>query len=337
MTTVTPPLVSVIVPAFNAAKYLGAALDSLRAQTIADLEIIVVDDGSRDGTRAIAEQHAAQDARVRVLKRDVPSGKPSCARNIALLEARGRYIAFLDADDMSIPGRLASAIGALELTGARFAFADVQRRYEDTGILAPAGTLDAAAFLDVATPYLTRVSGDTFICSSSFPAYLLSHIVINTSTVVIDRELLALEAKRFDESLVCGEDIDLWFRWAEWTPIAFVNQVHTVIRKHAASITASQPLQTHIDGVAVRKSHLERLRPRMSPSEISVVEQNLGERQYQVGYALWSEGQGARARSWYRDSWTSKPTLATAMGYAKSFVPRARMVSLLSALGRRND
>jgi glycosyltransferase involved in cell wall biosynthesis len=337
MTTSTPPLVSVIVPAFNAAKYLGQALDSLRAQTISDIEIIVVDDGSSDGTRVIADQHAAEDVRVKVLAREVPSGKPSCARNMALLEAHGRYIAFLDADDVSVPGRLESAIDALRLTGARFAFADVQRRYEDTGVLAPAGTLDSAAFLDTAAPYVKRVSGSCFICTSAFPAYLLSHIVINTSTVVIDRELLAVEARRFDESLVCAEDIDLWFRWAEWTPIAFVNEVHTIIRKHAASITASQPLQTHIDGVAVRKAHFARLRASMSAAEIATIEHDLGQRQYHVAYAQWCAGDGASARAWYRQSWSSKSTMAAAVGYMKSFVPRARAVALLEALGLHKD
>jgi len=75
--TAAPPRVSVIVPAFNAANFLGDALSSLRAQTVADIEIIVVDDGSTDGTSAIARSHAAEDARVRLLTRASSSGKPS--------------------------------------------------------------------------------------------------------------------------------------------------------------------------------------------------------------------------------------------------------------------
>ena len=124
MSITAPPRVSVIVPAFNAANFLGEALSSLRAQTIADIEIIVVDDGSTDGTSAIARSHAAEDARVRLLSRASPSGKPSCARNQALGEARGRYIAFLDADDVSVPHRLESALHALRVTGCLFVFSE---------------------------------------------------------------------------------------------------------------------------------------------------------------------------------------------------------------------
>jgi len=152
MSPTAPPRVSVIVPAFNAANFLGDALSSLRAQTVADIEIIVVDDGSTDGTSTVARRHAAEDARVRLLTRASPSGKPSCARNQALGEARGRYIAFLDADDMSVSHRLESALHALHLTGSRFVFADVQRRYEDTGTLAPAGTLASAAIVGTNPP-----------------------------------------------------------------------------------------------------------------------------------------------------------------------------------------
>ena len=290
------PLVSIIVPAFNAGAYLGEALSSLRAQTITDIEIIVVDDGSTDGTGEVARRHASDDPRVRVLTRETPSGKPACARNQALRVARGRYIAFLDSDDASVPHRLESALHALELTGARFAFADVRRLYQDSGELAPAGTLAAAKFTEVAARYLQRVSGEIYLCRPAFPSYLLNHIVINTSTVVFDRELLDAEKTLFDESLVCAEDIDLWFRFAEHTPIAFVNEVHTVIRKHAASLTASQPVQTHIDGVTVRTAHFKRLRQRMSGAEVAAVEQDLSERQYHVAYAQWLSGRGSSAR-----------------------------------------
>src|SRR6476660_5796434 len=93
------PIVSVVVPAYNATRYLGAALDSLRAQTVHDLEIIVIDDGSSDGTGDIARAHASVDPRVRVLTHEKPSGRPAVARNSGFRVARGKYIALLDADD----------------------------------------------------------------------------------------------------------------------------------------------------------------------------------------------------------------------------------------------
>jgi len=316
------PLVSIVVPAYNAARYLGDALDSLRAQTISDIEILVVDDGSSDATRAVATRHAAADARVRVIARDAPSGKPSIARNQALAVARGRYVAFLDADDTSIPTRLESMLHALQRTGALFAFADKRRWYEDTGQLAPESTLAAASFVERATKYLEHVDGTVYLCTASFPAFLFTFIAVNTSTVVLDRALLALEPAWFDETLVCFEDVDLWFRLAEHTRFAFVNEVHTIMRKHSASITASSPVETRIDGIAVRRAHLARLHGRLSPAEIDAARITVSELQFHVAYAQRCAGNGASARRWYRESWRTRRSAAAALGYLKSFLPR---------------
>lgn len=332
------PLVSVVVPAFNAASYLGGAIDSLRAQTISDIEIIVVDDGSGDDTLAVANRYATLDARVRVIARGTASGKPSIARNQALAAANGRYIAFLDADDTSVPTRIEHSVRALELTGALFVFTDDRRTYENTGELASESTLGAAKFIEKAAPYLERVSDNVYLCRPNFPAFLLTYIALNTSTVMFDRELLSLEPRWFDESLVCFEDVDLWFRWSEHTRIAFVNEEHTITLKHASSITASNPVATRIDGIAVRVAHLARLRGRLSPPEIAAAEQNISELQFHVAYAKWLENDGKGARGWFLASWHTKPTAAALRGYAKAFVPRSRaLVALGRALGRHRD
>jgi glycosyltransferase involved in cell wall biosynthesis len=331
------PIVSVVVPAFNAEAYLGEALTSLRAQTLTRIEIIVVDDGSTDGTRAVASRHALEDPRVHLLARAEPSGRPACARNQGLAAARGRYIALLDADDVSIPTRLESAVHAMELTGARFAFADMRRLYQDTGEMACEGALEAAAFLDRAAPYLRRVSGKVYLCEPAFPAFLLTYLAINTPTVVFDRALLDAEATWFDESLVCFEDVDLWYRWAEHTRFAFVNEVHTIVRKHASSLTASDPVQTRIDGIAVQSAHLERLRHRLSSAELAAAETHVSELQFDVAYAKWSDGQPKSARFWYLESWRTKPTIGAALGYAKSFLPRSGVTAVSKVIGRRAD
>lgn len=94
-------LVSVIVPVYNAAPYLSQALDSLRKQTVTEIEIICVDDGSTDGCLDILKQHREADARVRILTQS--NAGPSRARNAGLRRARGEYVAFLDADDFAEP------------------------------------------------------------------------------------------------------------------------------------------------------------------------------------------------------------------------------------------
>ncbi len=316
------PLVSVIVPAFNAAAYLGAALDSLRAQTERSLEIIVIDDGSSDETAIIARRHASEDPRIRVISHEKPSGRPASARNAGLRVARGKYIALLDADDTCIPTRFEKCVRAMELTGSRFAFTDVRRLYADTGTPAPAGTLALAGFVGRAAPYLEHVTDDVYLCSPSFGAFLLTYVAIVTSTVMFARELLAAEPMWFDESLVCFEDLDLWMRWAHHTRFVFVDEVQVIMRKHSASLTASQPLETRMDGIAVRRKHLQRLAPALSAREVESAARNIGELQFHVAYAHWCEGRGRHARKWFLESWRSRATAAAALGYLKAFVPR---------------
>src|SRR5262245_40485992 len=95
------PAVSVIIPAFDAGRTIDAALHSIFAQTYRDFEGIVVDDGSRDDTAARIERWGAQVTCVRV-----PNGGPARARNVGLARARGRLVAFLDADDVWLPRKL---------------------------------------------------------------------------------------------------------------------------------------------------------------------------------------------------------------------------------------
>jgi glycosyltransferase involved in cell wall biosynthesis len=101
--------VSVIIPAFNARQYLSEALGSLCQQTMGDFEVIVVDDGSTDGTSLIAQQFP--DARIRVFVRE--NGGQSAASNFGCSVAKGRYIKFLDADDLLNPQHLESQLNAL--------------------------------------------------------------------------------------------------------------------------------------------------------------------------------------------------------------------------------
>lgn len=333
----SPPVVSVIVPAHNVERYLDDALRSLRSQTLADIEIIVVDDGSTDGTRAIAMRHTADDARVRVLTRDDPSGKPSIPRNMALAAARGRYVAFLDADDTSAPTRLATMVRALELTGARFGFSDKRRLYVATGELAAESTLAGENFVANAAPYMERVDGNVYRCRPTFPAFLFVFIAVNTSTVMFDRTLLDMEQTWFDERLVCFEDVDFWFRLAEHTQFAFVDEVLTIMRKHPTSITARRPLETRIDGIAVRQTHLARLRHTLSSGETAAAERTISELQFHVAYAQRCAGNAMDARRWYRASWKTRPSMAAALGYIKSFLPPRRQSPLPEAIGTIGD
>ena len=106
------PLVSVIIPAYNVESYVEAAVRSVLDQTLTDLELIVVDDGSKDGTGAILDSLAEQDGRLIVLH--VPNGGAPAARNLAIDRARGRYMVFVDADDECAPHMLETLAQMME-------------------------------------------------------------------------------------------------------------------------------------------------------------------------------------------------------------------------------
>lgn len=106
-----PPRVSVIVPAYNAEATLDATLRSVRSQTQGDLEVLVVDDGSTDATSEVIETHAVADPRVRRLGYGGNRGR-SAARNHAIDESAGEWVAFVDADDLWAPDRLERLLAA---------------------------------------------------------------------------------------------------------------------------------------------------------------------------------------------------------------------------------
>jgi len=124
-----PPAVSVIVPMHDVAAHAGAAIASLRAQTFAGFEAIVVDDGSSDGSGDVALAAMAGDARFRLVRQ--PNRGLSAARNAGLAAARGRFIAFLDGDDRLAPEFLARMLAALESDGGAWVACAVADCWQD--------------------------------------------------------------------------------------------------------------------------------------------------------------------------------------------------------------
>jgi teichuronic acid biosynthesis glycosyltransferase TuaG len=111
------PLVSIIVPCYNAETFLGATLEAVIAQTFTDWECVVVDDASRDGSAAVLAQYAERDPRIRPVFQPV-NGGAAAARNAGLGVIRGRYLAFLDADDYWLPEKLAKQVAYMREKGA---------------------------------------------------------------------------------------------------------------------------------------------------------------------------------------------------------------------------
>jgi teichuronic acid biosynthesis glycosyltransferase TuaG len=120
------PLVSVVTPVWNAEATLAETVASVRAQSLADWELLLVDDASGDGSRDLARALAAADPRIRLIER-ATNGGAAAARNDAIRAARGRLIAFLDADDRWYPDKLARQTGFMAAGGHGLVFSGYRR------------------------------------------------------------------------------------------------------------------------------------------------------------------------------------------------------------------
>ncbi len=193
-----PPQVSVVIPAYNAAAYIAGTLDSVFAQTFADFEVVLVNDGSPDTDR-LEQELQPYLSRIRCFKQ--ANRGPSAARNLGIGEAKGSYIAFLDADDFWLPQHLSRQVERLEKNNNDENNRKLGLVYSDALHLR-GDTLIGTAFERVPQ------SGEV-----NLESLLSEQCTINTSSVVVLRSAL-LEAGLFDESMSYCEDFDLWLRLA---------------------------------------------------------------------------------------------------------------------------
>jgi len=188
------PTVSVIIPVWNGAALLPETLRSLQSQTFTDFEALIVDDGSTDATAAVAAAFCQADARLRLVAR--PHAGLSAARNAGLELARGEFIAFLDADDVWLPEKLARQM-ELFRADPRASFAYANYYFWD-------GQQDLSVGH---RPNRPLPDGDT-------ARRLVTSNVYAVSSVVVRRTVIA-RAGGFDTGLESCEDWDMWLRLAE--------------------------------------------------------------------------------------------------------------------------
>lgn len=138
------PLVSIVIPVYNAEKYLGYCLNSIMRQSYTNIEVILINDGSTDGSPEICRRYAAMDPRFSVT--DIPNGGVSNARNLGVSKARGEYFLFVDSDDMIHPDTIAWMMEAESRTHTGLIIGNVQMVDFDTGEVLP--TLLSSAYTD---------------------------------------------------------------------------------------------------------------------------------------------------------------------------------------------
>lgn len=114
------PLVSVVMPSYNAASYISSTIESVLAQTYAEWELLIVDDCSKDSTRALVHRFEQQDRRIKLIPLEKNNGAPAAPRNIGIRTAGGEWIAFLDADDIWHPRKLEIQLEIMRQEGVFF-------------------------------------------------------------------------------------------------------------------------------------------------------------------------------------------------------------------------
>jgi len=236
------PLTSVVIPAYNAELFIERTLRSVLRQTHSNLEVIVVDDGSTDKTRVIAEAAATTDDRVRIIS--VPNGGVAKARNIGIAEANGEFVAFLDADDLWHPTKIELQVTAMS------------RR---SGDYQPAAVYTLSRTID--TEDRVTGSGRRVVLSGySFARHLYAKPVGNGSSILVRREA-AILAGGFDPTWAARgiggcEDLDFELRIAAKYPITAIGLYLVGYRQYPGNMSSNN-LAMALGAISTVARHIE--------------------------------------------------------------------------------
>lgn len=301
-------LVSVVLPAYDRLQFLAPAIDSVLAQTGVDVELLIVDDGSTEATRQWLQ--ALELPAVRLIHRE-HCGLPGRVRNVGIRAARGRYIAFLDSDDLWLPDKLRRQCAALHAQpGARWSYTACSHVDSVGQTLEPAGVQPWRAHRG---PMAEAVG-----C-------LRAHSAL--PTVMAERELL-LEVGGFDERLPLYEDHDLWLRLALRSEPAVIADPLVRVRRHDAHYSGHDALRE----AECRAEFLERAWRHLSQRDCRAELRRLRVLQAARLARLRAErGLGHEARALLRGSWRE------GFWHARWWLDAARCVLAVTPDARRGE
>ncbi|MBD5359292.1 MAG: glycosyltransferase family 2 protein [Bacteroides sp.] len=208
--------VSIITPAYNASRFISQTIDSVIKQSHPEWEILIVDDGSKDNTAEIIAEYSAKDPRVKLIKQE--NGGSAAARNNALRNASGKYVCFLDADDLWDPNFLESQIKFMTDNKAHLVYASYRRMNEENQ--------------EILKPFIVPDKVDY--------KGLLKTCSISCLTAMYDRE--ALGDNFFNEQLKSmRDDFVFWLQILKKTPYAYGNKkILASYRVFASSTTGNK-------------------------------------------------------------------------------------------------
>ena len=274
----TEPLVSVVMAVCNVERFLAEAIESILSQTFTDFEFIVVDFGSNDDSKSIVTQYAGRDDRIRF--HEIPVCTLPIARNAACLMARGRYVAVMDADDISLPGRLAIEVDFFE---------------GNPGIALLGGAIE---LIDSTGRPLGICSHPTD--SREIRSELTTHCTFWHPTILVSTEALT-SIGGYREAFVYAHDYDLELRLAEKYECANLPDVVLKYRVHSAQVTLQKQRQQTLCKLAAQVSATSRKCDNLDPiDDVSEITPALLE-ELGIDYAAQQNALASDCWTWVRN------------------------------------
>ena len=275
------PRASVVIPAHNVVQYIRPAVESALNQSVEDIEVIVVDDGSMDGT--ITKLSDVCDKRFRLVRQQHQGA--AAARNTGVSLCRAQFVGFLDGDDLWLPEKLQKHITFLE------AHPEIDLTFSLARILSASGEIT-----------LTIPSHGGIV---EFRDFLVENLARCSSTVVLRREALA-RAGPFDLNLDVCQDHDMWLRIARLRPgnVYGIPEPLTLYRRRQGQLTAQWRL-VHADWQRV----LEKMR-RIAAEDVAASEAKASSQMYHYfAYLAYEQGEPREAFRLLRRSFRQSPTM----------------------------
>jgi len=257
--------VSVLMPVYNAEKYLAKAIESILEQTFKDFEFIITNDGSTDGSLDIMRKYAAVDDRIRVIDRE--NRGLIYTRNEGLNASTGQFIALMDADDISFPNRFQKQLD----------FLNTHQKHVAIG--GQAILIDADG--DILAPFNVRETHNEID-----GAHLDSHggAIVNPSSMI--RKSSILQVNGYHDAFKCAEDLDMWLRLGEVGSLANLPDTLIYYRQHLESIGYARRKEQFESAIAAVKAACNRRSIKL-PEEILPNEANFNPSTTAEVYIKW--------------------------------------------------
>jgi glycosyltransferase involved in cell wall biosynthesis len=296
------PEISVIIPSYNGAKFIKTAVESVLQQGIPSVEIVIVDDGSTDGTKRVLQDYRDKGLVTYISQENKG---PAAARNLGMRISKGEFICFLDADDILYPNSIQDR-------------ADVYKKYPELGLVFTdnkkvlrkngkdvtyrENDLRETNFLEeIASDHINLIDGDIYLLNKGIFYELVLHCFIWTGTVMIRRSVLN-DIGYFDEELKIAEDHDLWLRICRKYKIGFLNKTTAAYIMHNDGITTNTPL--YYDSSIKVRSHYANELPKLYRDRL---EKQLAMYSFTKGYYYYRNALYGEANRAFRQALSQNP------------------------------